>query len=142
MGADYNLQLILPDQPCKIHADPKLLQQCISHLVLNAAQSMPNQGRVTIEVSRVFMQRQIDAFQQTILPQEYVKIAVADSGKGMTKTHLSFILTPFLSTQKPMTAKGLGLSLIYSFIKKNNAYCLVNTDVDKGSSFSLLFKII
>ena len=141
LGLHYDLQLKLAVQPCDICVDPELLEECITNLVLNAAQAMLEKSTVIIEVNKVFMQQQKDAFEQMIIPQEYVNLTITDTGKGITTSNLPLIFTPFFTTQKMNAAKGLGLSLVYGFLKKSKGYCLVDTEVGKGSTFSLLFRI-
>jgi signal transduction histidine kinase len=141
ISSHHTLIFKLTEQPNNIVVDLALLQECISNLVLNAAQAMYEKSTIIIEVNKVFVREQKDAFEQTISPQKYVKLTISDTGKGISKTNLPLIFTPFFTTHKTKAAKGLGLSLVYGFMKKNKGYCLVDTVVDKGSSFSLLFNI-
>ncbi len=143
IGSYPILKLELCDQPCNVYVDRAMLKECISCLVLNASQAMhensSEKSTIFIEVNKVFIPQQKDAFEQLILPQEYVKITITDTGSGITPTNLPLIFTPFFTTRKTNAAKGLGLSMVYGFLKRSAGYCLVNTEVGKGSSFSLLF---
>lgn len=141
IGSHHVLTLELTEQPCDIVADIPLLQECITNLVINAAQAMYQSGTIIIAVNTVFMAQQKDVFEQMILPQEYVKLTITDTGKGISKANLPLIFTPFFTTRETKAAKGLGLSLVYGFVKNNNGYCLVDTELGKGSSFSLLFNL-
>jgi signal transduction histidine kinase len=143
------LKIELCGQPCNICVDRTMLQKCISNLVLNAAQAMHEKpiekliekSTIVIQINTMFVPQQKDAFDQIIVPQEYVKLTITDTGTGITITNLPLIFIPFFTTQKTKTAKGLGLSMVYGFLKKSMGYCLVDTELGKGSSFSLLFSI-
>jgi two-component system cell cycle sensor histidine kinase/response regulator CckA len=143
--AYHILKLELCDQPCNVYVDRVMLEECISNLVLNASQAMfespSGKSTIFIDIKKVFIPQQKDAFEQLILPQEYVKITITDTGAGITSTNLPLIFTPFFTTRKINAAKGVGLSMVYGFLKRSAGYCLVNTEVGKGSSFSLLFDI-
>ena len=144
IGSYPILKIELFGQPCNICVDQTMLQKSIHHLVLNAAQSMSEKSIeksiIVIQIKKSFVPQQKDVFEQLILSQEYIKLIITDTGTGITAANLPLIFTPFFTTQKTKTAKGLGLSLVYGFLKQSMSYCLVDTDVNKGSSFSLLFK--
>ena len=149
ISPSYFLKIALSEQPCYICVDRAMLQVCINNLVLNAAETMLEKSAekliekptIIIQINKVFMPQQQDVFDQHIAAQEYVKLTITDSGSGIAMTHLPLIFTPFFTTQKTKAAKGLGLSMVYGFMKRSMGYCLVDTKLGEGSSFSLLFNV-
>ena len=111
-----------------IEADRGQIRQVISNLVLNAVQAMPGGGVVNISAENVKTDES--------LPQKegrYVKVTIQDEGIGIPREFLSKMFDPFFTTKQK--ASGLGLSTVYSIVKRHNGYIIVNSEVGVGSSF-------
>jgi signal transduction histidine kinase len=156
IGLSLVLKIVLCKQPCNICVEQTMLQGAIRNLVFNAAQAMSQKltakptveltikPTIVIEIHKMFIPQQKDIFEQLIESKKYVKLTVIDTGTGITTANLPLIFTPFFTTQKTKSiksTKGLGLSMVYGFLKRSTGYCLIDTEVGKGSSFSLLFNV-
>ena len=111
----------------RIRVDKIQMHQAFLNLFLNAIQAMPNGGELKIEANPV------------ILPspegsrQNFIKVVVSDSGKGIPPQILPKIFDPFFTT-KPKGI-GLGLSITYQIIKKHGGTIKVHSQWEKGTSF-------
>ncbi len=111
----------------RIRVDKIQMHQAFLNLFLNAIQAMPNGGDLKIEANPV------------ILPspegsrQNFIKVVVSDSGKGIPPQILPKIFDPFFTT-KPKGI-GLGLSITYQIIKKHGGTIKVHSQWEKGTSF-------
>jgi PAS domain S-box-containing protein len=102
------------------------LQQVFSNLIINAAQAIPHKGQITLRLRR---------------EDAHVVAEVADNGGGIKPEHLSHIFEPFFTTKDVGQGTGLGLSLVYDIIKKNSGSIDVESEVGKGTVFTMRFPI-
>jgi len=115
-----------PELP-KIKADKNQLHQVFLNLFLNAIQAMPNGGELRIDVTPM-ISNPLDG-----LKQNYLKIVVSDTGKGIPPHIVHKIFDPFFTT-KPKGI-GLGLSIAYQIIKKHGGTIKVDSKWETGTSF-------
>ncbi|MBD3182005.1 response regulator [Candidatus Poribacteria bacterium] len=115
-----------------IEADENQLSQVISNIVMNADQSMPEGGIVTISAinTRVKQNQFVN-----IDEGDYIKISIQDTGIGIPKKHLDRIFEPYFSTKQK--GSGLGLAVSYSIIEKHEGYIDVETEQGVGSTFHI-----
>ncbi|MEW6527619.1 MAG: PAS domain S-box protein, partial [Spirochaetota bacterium] len=120
---------IQPDMwNCEV--DVGQMSQVFQNLIINAAQSMPKGGVITIKTENVVY----DGTQQKpLLPGNYIRITVKDEGIGIPKENLSRIFDPFFTTKE--RGSGLGLATSFSIIKRHGGHIEVHSEVDKGSEF-------
>lgn len=106
-----------PRDSAWIEADPGMIEHVITHLVLNARDSMPQGGRISVRLDRVLL----DALAAGRNPQArvggYICLAVADTGSGMDATTLRRIFEPFFTTKSVGQGTGLGLSAVYGIVR-------------------------
>jgi PAS domain S-box-containing protein len=127
--------------PVKI--DPGQLENAVLNLVINARDAMPEGGTITIATRNVVVgdtalaERSIgeDAPQ----PGEYVLLEVSDTGSGMSADTLKRVFEPFFTTKDVGKGSGLGLSMVYGFVKQSDGYINVTSSVGQGTSVHLYF---
>lgn len=137
LGEQYDIQFICEDGIDKAVVDPGQLQNAIVNLAVNARDAMPEGGRLTIETAEV----QIDAdYVETHIyaePGRYVMIAVGDDGAGMSPEVRSRVFEPFFTTKSAGEGTGLGLSMVYGFIKQSNGHVNVYSELGEGTTVKL-----
>ena len=109
-------------QPVK--GDPEEMVQIFSNLIQNGLNAMPNGGTLTIT---------------TYVEENYVYCKISDSGAGIPKENLDRIFDAFFSTKHEGT--GLGLSIVYRIVREHNGNIAVESEVGKGTTFTLRFPI-
>jgi len=115
-----------------IDADQGQISQAVNNILLNAAQAMPDGGRIKVEAVN------LNVDEGTPLPLSagrYIKATIRDFGVGIPVKLLSKIFDPFFTTRKK--ASGLGLSVTYSIVKKHKGHIGVDSEVGGGTSFHL-----
>lgn len=107
-----------------INVDADQLEQVFMNIILNAAEAMPDGGSLTIT---------------TLRKDDYVEINFADTGCGIRHKDISKIFDPFYSTKEVGKGIGLGLSVSYGILERNNGSIEVDSKMGKGTTFTLKF---
>lgn len=115
-----------------IEADMGQLRQVLHNIVINADQSMPQGGMITISGENVSL---VGNEFLSLGAGEYVKISVADQGIGIPKEHLAKIFDPYFTTKEH--GAGLGLATSYSIIKKHGGIIYAESKLDVGTTISI-----
>lgn len=121
-----------------VMADQVQIHQIIMNLCTNAGHAMKDKGGVLllkvddISLDNAFVSRYPD-----LLPGEYVRIMVLDTGKGIPQDRLEHIFDPFFTTKAKGEGTGLGLSMVHGLVKAMNGLVIVESTVDKGSRFEI-----
>jgi PAS domain S-box-containing protein len=134
LGGQIEIESILADDVWPVDIDRAQLETSLVNLCLNARDAMPTGGRVLIETQNV----SLDAAQAAALPAgSFVQITVSDTGRGIPASDLDRIFEPFFTTKAIGKGSGLGLSMVYGFIKQSNGHISVTSEVDHGTVFRL-----
>ena len=126
--------------PQMIRADRRQLEQVIVNLVVNARDAMPDGGAINIRTRPEFLDAETTRDRARLTPGSYVVIEVEDTGSGISPEGLTKIFEPFYTTKKTGEGTGLGLSTAYGIVKQTGGYIFVESEVGKGTTFSLYFK--
>jgi len=113
-----------------VHASAEQLIQVMIALLMNAADAMPQYGKVTIR-TRVM---------QKTGPQA-VTIEVQDEGEGIPRSHMARIFEPFYTTKEPGRGTGLGLAVCYGIVAEHGGRIEVESEQDKGSTFRIILPV-
>ena len=130
-----NIELLTHLSPDTGHtrADAGQLEQVIMNLVVNAKDSMPDGGKLTLQSADVTVKS--FSAHRFINPGRYAVISVSDTGHGMDKETQSRIFEPFFTTKEKGKGTGLGLSTVYGIVKQSNGYVFAQSEVGSGSTF-------
>ncbi|MEJ2355830.1 MAG: ATP-binding protein [candidate division WOR-3 bacterium] len=129
-GSNVRCDLEFPENLWDIKADKGQLSQVFNNLILNADQAMPEGGHITIRAKNLMIE------EDAALPlkkDKHVMIEVQDRGIGIPEEVLSKIFDPFFTTKQK--GSGLGLSTVFSIIKRHEGYVTVKSELEKGTSF-------
>ena len=137
IGEQITLELALPNELWAAHCDANQLENAILNLAINARDAMPQGGRLRIEASNVYGD---DPSGFNVLDPEtcYVKIVVADSGTGMPLDVKERAFDPFYTTKPVGQGTGLGLSMVYGFVRQSGGHCEIESELGEGTRIILL----
>jgi PAS domain S-box-containing protein len=118
-------------------ADPSQLENSLLNLAINARDSMPRGGKLTIEVANAQLDDDYAAAQADVEPGEYVMVAVSDTGVGIPPNLLGRVFDPFFTTKQVGQGSGLGLSMVYGFAKQSGGHTAVYSEFGEGTTVKL-----
>jgi PAS domain S-box-containing protein len=124
-----------------ILGSPVHLDKSLVNLVSNAVEAMPDGGRLTIHTANQYLDKGIQGY-DNIRSGDYAVLSVSDEGEGISANDLNHIFEPFY-TKKVMgrSGTGLGLAVVWGTVKDHNGYVNVQSEVGRGTTFSLYFPI-
>ncbi len=126
-----------PLQP--VHGDAGQLDQLLFNLAANAADAMPQGGRLTFATRNVRVDEAYSKRHLELRPGEYVLLQVSDTGQGMDEETLKRIFDPFFTTKEPGKGTGLGLSTVFGIVKSHGAHIGCYSEPGVGTSFNIHF---
>jgi PAS domain S-box-containing protein len=118
-------------------ADRAQLESAIINLALNAQDAMEGGGRLSITTANVSLDGSYRGVHPEVEPGEYVLIAVTDNGEGMPKDVLDHVFEPFFTTKEVGKGSGLGLSMVYGFVKQSNGHVSLYSEPGLGTTVRL-----
>lgn len=119
--------------PCQV--DVHQLESALLNLCLNARDAMPKGGRIVVELYN----QAIDADSNDISAGDYVTVAVSDDGHGMSETAVQQAFEPFFTTKEVGKGSGLGLSMVYGFMKQSGGHAKIYSEPGEGTTVRLFF---
>ncbi|MDJ0609904.1 MAG: response regulator [Kiloniellales bacterium] len=138
IGENIELNMIHGRDLGRVKADQGQLEQVIINLAVNARDAMPGGGKLTIQTKNVTLRRVTKRKGETLPAGGYTQIQTIDTGCGVTRENLDRIFDPFFTTKEVGAGTGLGLSTVYGIVRQTGGFVFVESEVDKGTTFSIL----
>jgi two-component system NtrC family sensor kinase len=124
----------------KTAIDPNQLENAILNLAVNARDSMPGGGRLTIETSNAYLdEAYIARSGADVKSGQFVLVAVSDTGEGMPPEVRDKAFEPFFTTKAAGAGTGLGLSMVYGFVKQSGGHVQIYSEVGQGTTIKMYF---
>jgi CheY-like chemotaxis protein len=137
LPANINLSLIGRAGAPYVVADRSHLEQVVMNLCVNAADAMPDGGRISVTLDRETVTDAYATAHAWARPGEYVTIAVADTGSGIAAELLPHIFEPFFTTKEIGKGTGLGLATVYGIVQRYDGLIDVQSEVGRGTTFRI-----
>jgi PAS domain S-box-containing protein len=117
--------------------DPNQLESALLNLVINARDAMPDGGAIVIETANVELDHAYAATQQDVKPGQYVALSVSDTGSGMSDDVLARDFEPFFTTKPIGQGTGLGLSMVYGFVRQSGGHVRISSGIGQGTTVEI-----
>ncbi len=131
-GSNVRCENLIPYDVWHIEADAGQMNQAINNILINADQSMPEGGEITINCEDIVVGAENKL---TLKEGSYIKISFTDQGSGISEEHLFKIFDPYFTTKQK--GSGLGLSTTYSIISKHDGHITVESELGVGTVFNM-----
>ena len=119
--------------------DPGQVENALLNLAINARDAMPNGGKLIVETANMRLDEDYEDRPADVPPGHYVMLAVSDSGSGMSAEVLARAVEPFFTTKALGKGSGLGLSMIYGFVRQSEGHMRIYSEVGHGTVVKLYF---
>jgi signal transduction histidine kinase len=137
LGEQVDVQMILAGDTSRAMIDPSQLTNAILNLALNARDAMPDGGTLIIETSNVVVDDTYAGMSGDVTAGSYVMVAVTDSGHGIPAHILNHVFEPFFTTKDVDKGSGLGLSMVYGFVKQSNGHIKIYSEEGHGATVKI-----
>ncbi|MDO3445559.1 response regulator [Agrobacterium sp. V1] len=137
LGEEIELETVVSGGLWNTLIDPGQLENAILNLAINARDAMDGRGRLTIETANAVLDDDYARTHDDVNPGQYVLVAVTDTGSGIPPDIIEHVLEPFFSTKTEGKGSGLGLSMVYGFLKQSGGHLRIYSEVGLGTSMKL-----
>lgn len=114
--------------------DPGNVENALLNMAINARDAMEGHGCLTIEAANVVLDSDYAAAHEGVTSGEYVMVAVADTGTGMSAEVIEQVFEPFFTTKPEGRGTGLGLSMVYGFVRQSGGHIDIESEIGRGST--------
>jgi PAS domain S-box-containing protein len=136
-GGEIAIEERLDADLARALVDPRQLENALINLALNARDAMAGGGSLTIATQNVELSESFTDTLDEVEPGEYVMIAMTDTGSGMTPEVAERAFEPFFTTKEVGEGSGLGLSMVYGFLKQSRGHVSLDSQPGKGTTITL-----
>jgi len=137
VGDHIEVVIALGDDSGWINGNRGQLEQIVLDLAVNARDTMPQGGRLTIETRNVELDEAFVHWHPGARPGSYVLLAVLDTGSGIDAEAREHIFEPFAGQKQKGRKSGLGLASVYGIVKQNGGYVWVDSEPGLGTRFTI-----
>lgn len=139
IGEIYTIRTDFSQTLSDVMIDPVQLQSVLLNLALNARDAMPNGGEFLMSLADVVIDDSYIAQETDITPGEYVRLFISDNGEGMDIEAQRRAFEPFFTTKSESGGTGLGLAMVYGFVRQSGGHITLYSEPGHGTSFGLYF---
>ena len=137
LGEQIEINSILEQEVVTAHIDASQLANAVLNMAINARDAMPNGGKLLLETHNVVLDEAYAQANPDVRPGPYVMLAVSDTGTGMSQEIQDKAFEPFFTTKEVGKGSGLGLSMVYGFVKQSGGHIRIYSEVGHGTTIKL-----
>jgi signal transduction histidine kinase len=137
LGEHIRIDQGLADDLWTVKVDRAQFQSALLNLCVNARDAMPGGGRLLIETANVDLDQDYADRNPDVNAGPYVMLAVTDSGRGMSEKVVARVFEPFFTTKEVGKGSGLGLSMVYGFIRQSKGHIKIYSEQGHGTSVKI-----
>ncbi|QCO06412.1 response regulator [Azospirillum argentinense] len=134
LGEGVEIETMITGGLWTTFADESQVENALLNLAINARDAMNGHGRLTIEAGNAFLDDPYAARHAEVEPGQYVMLAVTDTGCGIPPDVLDHVFEPFFTTKPEGQGTGLGLSMVYGFVKQSGGHVKIYSEPGQGTT--------
>ena len=136
VGPEISVEVAADSERRITRVDPGQLENALLNLCINARDAMPHGGRLVIETGKVTVAAAA-ARERQVSPGQYVTLSVSDNGTGMERDVIARAFDPFFTTKPIGLGTGLGLSMVYGFVRQSGGLVRIYSELGQGTTVCL-----
>ncbi|HJP97840.1 MAG TPA: ATP-binding protein, partial [Rhodanobacteraceae bacterium] len=140
LGDNIELAVEHAADVARVSVDPTQFESALLNLCINARDAMPGGGKLMIESGNVVLDENYTAQRVDVAPGDYVRISVSDTGSGMSAEDAARAFEPFFTTKARGQGTGLGLSMVYGFVKQSGGHVAIYSELGHGTVVTLYLR--
>jgi PAS domain S-box-containing protein len=137
LGEQIEINSVLAPDVANVHIDPSQLANSLLNMAINARDAMPDGGKLLFETSNIDLDEAYATANPDVAPGRFVLLAVSDTGTGMSQAVLDKVFEPFFTTKEVGKGSGLGMSMVYGFVKQSGGHIKIYSEQGHGTTFKL-----
>ncbi len=137
LGESIEVETVVAGGLWNTIADPAQVESALLNLSLNARDAMASGGRLTVEITNAVLDEAYASEARDVTPGQYVMLAVTDTGEGMSEEVRVRVFEPFFTTKTEGRGTGLGLSMVYGFVKQSNGHIQIYSEPGHGTTVKI-----
>ncbi|HEY1427856.1 MAG TPA: ATP-binding protein, partial [Caulobacteraceae bacterium] len=137
LGESIEVETVVAGGLWNTIADPAQVESALLNLALNARDAMPSGGRLTVEITNAVLDEAYAREARDVTPGQYVMLAVTDTGEGMSDDVRARVFEPFFTTKTEGRGTGLGLSMVYGFVKQSSGHIQIYSEPGQGTTVKI-----
>jgi PAS domain S-box-containing protein len=137
LGEHISLSTSLARDIWPTRADPGQFQSAIVNMAVNSRDAMPQGGKLVVETRNILLGSDHADFQSELTPGEYVQLSISDTGTGMPPEVRDRVFEPFFTTKEKARGTGLGLAMVYGFVKQSGGHVTIYSEDGLGTTINL-----
>jgi signal transduction histidine kinase/CHASE3 domain sensor protein/ActR/RegA family two-component response regulator len=137
LGAQIEINSILEQEVATSHIDASQLANSLLNMAINARDAMPDGGKLLLETRNVVLDEAYAQANPDVSPGAYVMLAVTDTGTGMSKEVQDQVFEPFFTTKDVGKGSGLGMSMVYGFVRQSGGHIKIYSELGHGTTIRL-----
>lgn len=139
LGETIELEAVLAPRLWTVELDQNQMESAIINLAVNARDAMPAGGRLTIETANALLDERYAETDREVVPGQYAMLAISDTGCGISRETLTRVFEPFFTTKESGRGTGLGLSMVYGFVKQSGGHVTIYSEQEHGTTVKMYF---
>jgi len=137
LGETIQIETVLGSGLWRVEVDPNQLENALINLAVNSRDAMPMGGKLTIETANTYLDHAYAEQNSGAAVGQYVVICVSDTGEGMDAETAERAVDPFFTTKEVGRGTGLGLSMVYGFVKQSGGHLKIYTEPRDGTTVKI-----
>jgi PAS domain S-box-containing protein len=137
LGETVEMEIVQGARIWAVEVDANQLENALLNLAINARDAMPQGGKLTIETANTHLDSHYAARDAEVRPGQYVLVSISDTGTGMDAGTAARAFEPFFTTKEVGRGTGLGLSMVYGFIKQSGGHVRIYSERGHGTTVKI-----
>jgi PAS domain S-box-containing protein len=139
LGEHITLSTSLARDLWPTRVDPGQFQSAIVNMAVNARDAMPEGGKLVVETRNIELDADHASYQPELQAGQYVQLSISDNGVGMEREVRDRVFEPFFTTKEKARGTGLGLAMVYGFVKQSGGHVTIYSEPGVGTTINLYF---